>query len=72
MNTWDDAKRAKNLADHGIDFADLDDFFLGDLLTREDVRHAYGELRLQSLGLCNGVVCSWRGRLAANAATYLT
>jgi len=40
MNTWDDAKRAKNLANHGIDFADLDDFFLGDLLTREDVRHA--------------------------------
>jgi len=56
MNTWDEAKRVKNLADHGIDFADLDDFFLGDLLTREDARYAYGELRLQSIGLCNGVV----------------
>jgi len=56
MNTWDEAKRAQNLADHGIDFADLDGFFLGDLLTREDARQDYGELRLQSLGLFNGVV----------------
>jgi len=56
MNTWDEAKRMKNLADHGIDFADLDGFFLGDLLTREDARHAYGELRLQSIGLFNDVV----------------
>jgi len=36
MNTWDETKRAKNLADHGIDLAELDGFFLGDLLTRED------------------------------------
>jgi len=56
MNTWDEAKRAQNLAVHGIDFADLEGFFLGDLLTREDARQDYGELRLQSLGLFNGVV----------------
>jgi len=56
MSTWDEAKRTKNRVDHGIDFADLDGFFLGDLLTREDARHAYGEVRLQSLGLFNGVV----------------
>jgi len=56
MNTWDEAKRVQNLADHGIDFAELDGFFLGDLLTREDARLDYGELRLQSLGLFNGVV----------------
>jgi len=56
MSTWDEAKRAQNLADHGIDFADLDGFFLGDLLTREDAREGYGELRLQSVGLLNGVV----------------
>jgi len=56
MNTWDEDKRTLNWDDHGIDFADLDGFFSGDLLTREDTRYDYGELRLQSLGLFNGVV----------------
>jgi uncharacterized protein len=43
MITWDEAKRRKNFSDHGIDFADLEAFFDGDLLTREDTRIAYGE-----------------------------
>ena len=55
MNTWDERKRRANLKDHGIDFADLEDFFDGDLLTREDKRHAYGEGRYQTLGVLNGV-----------------
>ena len=55
MSTWDEAKRRRNLKDHGIDFANLDDFFDGDLLTREDSREAYGERRYQSVGMCNGV-----------------
>lgn len=55
MNTWDEAKRRRNLKDHGIDFADLEDFFGGDLLTREDVRDSYGERRYQSVGIINGV-----------------
>ena len=41
MNTWDETKRRRNLKDHGIDFADLEAFFSGDLLTREDLRLAY-------------------------------
>jgi uncharacterized DUF497 family protein len=56
MNTWDEPKRAINLSDHGIDLAELEGFFDGDLLTREDARQAYGEPRLQSIGLFNGVV----------------
>ena len=56
MNTWDGTKRRRNLRDHGIDFTDLEDFFDGDLLTREDSRMAYGEHRYQSVGLCNGVL----------------
>lgn len=56
MSTWDKAKREKNLADHGVDLAGLEGFFLGDLLTREDAREAYGEPRFQSIGLFNGVV----------------
>ena len=55
VNTWDETKRRRNLKDHGIDFADLGDFFGGDLLTREDVRDAYGERRYQSVGIVNGV-----------------
>jgi len=55
MNTWDNNKREKNWKDHGIDFADLEGFFDGDLLTREDTRQAYAEKRLQSVGVFNGV-----------------
>lgn len=55
MNTWDETKRRRNLKDHGIDFADLGDFFGGDLLTREDMWDSYGERRYQSVGIVNGV-----------------
>ena len=55
MNTWDDPKRQQDIKDHGVDFADLEDFFSGDLLTREDTRVAYQEQRLQSVGVLNGV-----------------
>lgn len=55
MITWDKSKCQQNLREHGIDFADLDPFFDGDLLTREDTRETYGEQRLQSVGLINGV-----------------
>jgi uncharacterized DUF497 family protein len=53
--TWDERKRQHNLHSHGVDFADLDEFFDGDLLTREDKRHAYGEVRFQSVGVMNNV-----------------
>ena len=55
VSTWDNAKRETNLKDHGIDFADLEGFFDGDLLTREDTRKAYWEQRLQSVGVLDGV-----------------
>ena len=55
MNTWDERKRRTNLKDHSIDFADLEEFFDGDLLTREDTREAYDEERYQSVGVFNGV-----------------
>lgn len=55
VNIWDERKRRTNLKDHGIDFADLEGFFDGDLLTREDTREAYGEERYQSIGVFNGV-----------------
>jgi uncharacterized protein len=55
MTAWDEDKRQRNLKDHGVDFADLEGFFDGDLLTREDTREAYGEARYQSVGMFEGV-----------------
>jgi uncharacterized DUF497 family protein len=55
MNIWDGHKRNTNLKDHGIDFADLEGFFDGDLLTREDTRQNYAEQRFQSIGEFKGV-----------------
>lgn len=55
MISWDEPKRQRNLQAHGIDFADLESFFDGDLLTREDLRADYGERRLQTIGVVFGV-----------------
>lgn len=56
MITYDESKRLLNLKNHYLDFAGCEVVFLGFTLTREDGRDAYGELRLQTLGLWNGVV----------------
>ncbi|MGL4439629.1 MAG: BrnT family toxin [Bosea sp. (in: a-proteobacteria)] len=50
--SWDDGKRALNLANHGYDFADLDEVFDGRAhLVRRDVRADYGEARYNMLVL---------------------
>ena len=56
MITYDEPKRRLNLKNHGIDFIGCEVVFEGFTLTREDGRDTYGELRLQTLGLWNGVV----------------
>lgn len=56
MITWDESKRATNLAKHGIDLAELESAFDLPMVTVEDDRLAYGEQRLQSLAY-------WRGRV---------
>lgn len=48
--TWDEAKRATNLAKHLVDFADADFFDWGRALVVEDVRRNYGEARFVALG----------------------
>ena len=50
MITWDEAKRRRNLKDHGIDLADLGAIFDFPMVSVEDGRAPYGEQRLQSLG----------------------
>jgi uncharacterized protein len=56
MITWDESKRRENLRQHKIDLAELDLVFDFPMITVEDDRERYGELRLQSLGM-------WRGRV---------
>ena len=56
MITWDEPKRRANLRKHRIDLAELEPIFDYPMITVEDSRESYGELRLQSLGM-------WQGRV---------
>jgi uncharacterized protein len=47
---WDEAKDRRNLAKHGISFADAARVFAGPILTEVDERHAYGETRHRAYG----------------------
>jgi uncharacterized DUF497 family protein len=51
--TYDPAKRAKTLAERGLDFEDAADVFAGTAITAEDDRWDYGETRYQTFGLLN-------------------
>ena len=50
MNTWDETKRAANLAKHGVDFAVAEGFDWETALTAVDDRRDYGEGRFFSIG----------------------
>ena len=52
---WDEAKRLKNLKDHGLDFMDVHSVFEGRTATLEDDRFDYGERRLFTLGFLGAV-----------------
>jgi uncharacterized DUF497 family protein len=56
MITWDERKRRENVRKHKIDLAELEPVFDNPMISVEDDRESYGELRLQSLGL-------WQGRV---------
>jgi hypothetical protein len=56
--TWSERKRAINLREHGLDFADAPRVFEGLTFTYEDDRFAYGEQRFITLGLLAGVPVS--------------
>ena len=51
---WDEAKRAANLAKHGIDFVDALEMFAAPMFVRSDERKDYGEARWQGLGIVQG------------------
>ena len=69
MITWHEGKRRDNLRKHKIDLAGLEPVFDFPMVTVEDERHTYGELRLQSLGLFQGrvVFLVWTPRDADSA-----
>jgi uncharacterized DUF497 family protein len=54
--SFDPAKRARALAERGLDFADAAEVFAGMTAEAEDTREDYGEIRI----ICFGVL---RGRL---------
>ena len=52
--TFDPSKRARTLAERGLDFADAAIVFEGDTLEVEDSRRDYGEVRIICFGLLAG------------------
>ena len=63
---WDEAKRATNLRDHGVDFEDAALIFAGPVIEADDTRVDYGEPRLRAVGQVDGeffmVAYTWRGQ----------
>lgn len=62
--TYDENKRAVTLKERGLDFADAGQAFAGDIMTVEDDRRDYGEVRYQTIGRLNGeiVMVVWTPR----------
>ena len=52
----DEEKRFANVHRHGIDFTDAITIFAGDIVTVEDKRFDYGEVRFMTLGVLKGRV----------------
>ena len=56
MPTWDEPKRLRNIRDHGLDFIGCEAVFDGPVVSDEDDRDSYGELRINLLGWLDGTV----------------
>ena len=56
MVTWDEAKRQSNLREHGLDFAGCEAVFDGPVIANKDNRLAYGEQRINLIGVLAGLV----------------
>ena len=53
--TWKPEKNLQNIAKHGVAFADVVAIFDGLTIERVDDRFEYGEVRVQAIGLVNGM-----------------
>jgi uncharacterized protein len=52
--SFDPAKRARTLAERGLDFVDAAEVFAGTTAEAEDTREDYGETRIICFGLLRG------------------
>ena len=50
MHDWDETKRAKNLANHGVNFALIEAFDWEHAIIEKDERREYAEERYRALG----------------------
>ncbi len=57
MITWGEAKRARNLAKHGLNFADCVNFDFDTALLEIDDREDYVECREIAIGWCGPRLC---------------
>lgn len=55
---WNETKRLANLAKHGLDFADLDEFDWNGPVIFQDIRNDYGEVRFMALAEFQGRIHS--------------
>jgi uncharacterized DUF497 family protein len=53
---WDEAKRAANLAKHGLDFAEVAGLGWANAIIIRDVRRDYGEDRFTAYGVMDGTL----------------
>lgn len=54
--SWDPGKAKANIAKHGVSFATAVGIFEGPVLSYEDRRFDYGEVRVISIGAVAGIV----------------
>jgi len=54
VSIWDDGKRARNLAKHGVDFVSVDRFDWNASVELDDKRFAYPERRVVAIGPLDG------------------
>ena len=52
---WDDDKNRANIEKHGVSFATAVRIFDGPVVTAEDARFEYGEVRENSIGMIDGL-----------------
>jgi uncharacterized DUF497 family protein len=56
---WDEGKRQWALDNRMLDFADVDRFDAQGLRTFSDLRRDYGEVRFNTYGYLDGVLCTF-------------
>ena len=62
--TFDPAKRDRTLRERGLDFSHAEEVFAGETIDIPDLRHDYGEPRINSVGYLRGrmVIVCWTPR----------